>query len=304
MNQFARGSFEIFAPPAARRSNAIAAVFGGSMQRAARYIDQEPRQGGELIFAIADSWGGFSHAALLTRSPGRTAMLHVTSPCNPGDQAVGTALVQRAITAAGRLDARVVQVLVEPEQESTREMFLNGGMRSIGTLAYLERPRSRDFAAEPARPEGASTRPWCPTERALLERLLEETYIDSLDCPGLAKMRLTEEILDGHIHTGIIHPTSWSILEVNGIPCGVSLASEIPGAHCMELVYFGLAPAARGRGLGGYLLDCACRDGQRHGDFSMALACDERNISAMKLYKSRGFTQRLRRSALVAMAGS
>lgn len=307
MNQFARGSFEVITPPAALRADAIATVFGGSMQRAARHIDHGGRNGGELIFAVADSWGGFSNAALLTRSPGRTAMLYVTPPRDPRDHARGVALVERAIATAATLDVRVVQTLVEPEQAGTLEMFLAGGMRSIGTLAYLERPRSRNRASDPVPPvgvTGVAVRPWRPTERESLERVLEATYIDSLDCPGLAKIRPTHEILDGHIHTGVVHPDAWMILEVDGVACGVSLASEIPSAHCMELVYFGLAPTARGRGLGGYLLDCACANLLRHGDLSMALACDERNLAAMRLYKTRGFSRHLRRTALIAVAGA
>lgn len=307
MNQFARGSFEVISPPAALRADAIATVFGGSVQRAARHIDHGRRNEGELIFAVADSWGGFSHAALLTRSPGRTAMLYVTPPREPEDLAAGVALVAKAISAAESLDVRVVQTLVEPERAETLGMFLEGGMRSIGTLAYLERPRSRSPVTEPTPPIGISSvavRPWQPCDRAPLERLLEATYIDSLDCPGLAKIRPTHEILDGHIHTGIVHPGAWMILEVDGTPCGVSFASEIPSAHCMELVYFGLAPAARRRGLGGFLLDCACADLMRRGNLSMALACDESNLAAMHLYKTRGFLRHLRRTALIAVAGS
>ncbi len=306
MNQFTCGSFEVISPADSSRSDAIAAVFGGSTQRASRHIGAGRLKDGELIFAVADARGGFSHGALLTRSPGRTAMLYVTPPRTRRDHTVGSALVERAIAAAGSLDVRVVQALVEPEDVGTLEMLLAGGMRSIGTLAYLERPHMRQPATEPLPPQGVSrivVRPWRPTEREPLERLLEATYIDSLDCPGLAAIRPSHEILDGHINTGIIHPDSWMILELDGVPCGVSLASEIPAAHCMELVYFGLAPAARGRGLGGYLLDCACNHVHRRGDISMVLACDERNGPAMRLYKTRGFSRHLQRTALIAVVG-
>ena len=75
--------------------------------------------------------------------------------------------------------------------------------------------------------------------------------------------------------------------------------SEIPVSNCIEVVYFGLAPNARGRGVGGYLLDHALGIVQDGGGQSVALACDELNHPAMRLYQSRGFAMRLRRSALI-----
>lgn len=304
MDHFAQGSVEVFTPPAARRSDAIAAVFGGSLARAARYIDQSPRKDGELLFAVADSWGGFSNAALLTRSPGRTAMLAVTAPRCTSDDESGVALVRRAIAAAHQLDARLVQSLVDPEHDRTLQMLLRGGMRSIGILAYLEKsPGHRPVPLRPL-PAGVTIRAWDPQERLMLEGLLEETYVDSLDCPGLARMRTTQEILDGHLNSGIVHPGWWNVLELDGRPCGVSLASEIPSVQCMELVYFGLAPSARGRALGGHLLDFTCSNVGRLGELSLALACDEKNVPALRLYESRGFLPRLRRTALVALAST
>ena len=112
-------------------------------------------------------------------------------------------------------------------------------------------------------------------------------------------MRKTSDILDGHIRTGIVDPKKWLIAEVDGVPSGVSLMSEIPVSNCIEVVYFGLAPNARGRGVGGYLLDHALGIIQDGGGQSVALACDELNHPAMRLYRSRGFALRLRRSALI-----
>ncbi len=304
MNQFAHGSFEIFTPPASRRTEAITAVFGGSRQRAARSIERGGAAEDELLLAVEGPWGDISQAALLTRTAGRTAMLYATSPRTALDGTCGSALIQRAIAAASRLDARIVQSLVEPEHNQALSMFLRGGMRAIGTLSYLERPSTTVGEGLVKVPHGVAIRPWMRQERALLEQLLDETYIDSLDCPGLATMRPTAEILDGHLHTGIMHPDLWCILEVDGKPCGVSLASEIPSANCIELVYFGLAPRARGRGLAGVLLDSACASPRLHGNLSLALACDERNHPAMRLYESRGFSMRVRRTALVALAGT
>ena len=296
--------FDIFSPKAQERSHAIATVFGGSQQRAARYTSRPADRKEELLFAINDARGNISTAALLTRSPGRTAMIFVTPPHNKADQDRGAALIHKAISAANELDAVLVQALVEPLRSEELSMFSAGGMNPIGILAYLELSRiRRPHDAVKSAPAGVTIRSWKTNDRTSLEELLEATYVDSLDCPGLAEMRKTSDILDGHISTGIVDPKKWLIAEVDGVPSGVSLMSEIPVSNCIEVVYFGLAPNARGRGVGGYLLDHALGIIQDGGGQSVALACDELNHPAMRLYRSRGFALRLRRSALIGRVG-
>jgi GNAT superfamily N-acetyltransferase len=296
--------FDIFSPSAQERSHAISTVFGGSQQRATRYTSRSVNRKEELLFAINDARGNISNAALLTRSPGRTAMIFVTPPHNNADQDRGAALIRRAISAGNELDAVLVQALVEPLRSEELSMYSSGGMNPIGVLAYLELSRiRRPLNAGKGAPAGVTIRSWNTNDRTSLEELLEATYVDSLDCPGLAEMRKTSDILDGHISTGFIDPKKWLIAEVDGVPSGVSLMSEIPVSNCIEVVYFGLAPNARGRGVGGYLLDHALGIVQDGGGQSVALACDELNHPAMRLYQSRGFAMRLRRSALIGCVG-
>lgn len=276
-------------------------AFGGSHARAAHAINRKGASNAELLLAVRRAGGGFASAALLTRSPGKTAMLVVAPAQTSADREAGARLIRTAISCAGQLNAALVQALVEPAKTDELTMFASGGMSQIGVLSYLERrPFRGPDPSSDLPPAGVCVRPWREDERETLERLLDATYIDSLDCPGLAQMRCTEDILDGHLQTGVFDPNSWSILERNGTPCGLSLMSEIPTSNCVELVYFGLAPEARGRGLGGYLLDTSLCLVQTKRDRTIALACDERNQPAMRLYRSRGFVERLRRVALVA----
>ena len=294
--------YEIFSPTDDRRFQAISTVFGGSHQRTARYTQRSADSGGELIFAICGENGSISNAVLLSRSPGRTAMLFVTQPHSKEDQERGVALIQHAISRAARINAVLIQALIEPLRDDELAMFSRGGMNPIGTLAYMELTRVQPSSSDRERaPLGATIRSWDSSKRDELEALLESTYIDSLDCPGLSKLRQTSDILDGHIHTGIVDPDTWLILELNGVPCGVSLISEIPASKCLELVSFGLSPQARGQRLGAHLLDYALRVVQNRNR-PIALACDERNQPALRLYQSRGFSIRLRRVALVAPA--
>lgn len=289
----------IIEPPRDRYHEALAAVFNGSRERAQRFLAMGRTDSPHLLLAVSSSVGRFEHAAVLCAYPGRTAMLMVTSPRRDRDTPAVEALVREAIRRGPELNALLVQALVEPLRDSASRSLHAGGMRVIGTLAYLERPRENRPARNPesALPAGVRIRSWDADERELLERLLEQTYVDSLDCPGLSALRPTRDILEGHMRTGVLDPRRWLILEVDGDPAGVALTSEIPSSDCVEIVYFGLAPRARGRGLGAALLDRAleCVRGER-----VTLACDESNAPAMKLYRSRGFALRLRRTAMVA----
>ncbi len=292
--------FEIYTPAADARFEAIVATFGGTHERAQRFVRRGQHESDSLVFAVGTAGSRIENAAILSRSPGRTAMLLVTPPRNSVDHARGAALIQHAIIKAQELDVVLVQTLVEPMRTDELEMFLSGGMRTIGVLAYMELPQvPAARAREIAPPSDVTLTPWDPNNRSMIERLLEATYVDSLDCPGLSQMRSTSDILDGHLHTGVIDPKKWLTLHFRGVPSGVSLMSEVPTTRNIELVYFGLAANARGRGFGGYLLDASLRVAAELA-CPIALACDEHNTPALKLYRSRGFSVRLRRSALIA----
>lgn len=224
-------------------------------------------------------------------------MLLVTSPRTGVDIGVGAALIRALLARAGAHDVLIVQALIEPLRTQEREMFELGGLTTLGTLAYFERPRTPVPQRSGVFPQGATIRAHDPGERESLERLLEATYVDSLDCPGLSRMRPTRDILEGHIQTGRFNPRRWLILEVGGQPAGVSLLSEVPSARSDELVYFGLARWARGKGLAGILLDETLALAV---DRPVTLACDRANLPAMLLYQSRGFVTRLLRTAMVA----
>jgi len=286
------------------REAAIVLAFGGSRLRAQRTLERPRDPSREAVLVLRDGKGRLQHAAVLARAPGRTALLTMSPLRGAADRPRGALLVREAIGAAQRMDAAVVQALVEPLAKDDLAAMELGGMHAIATLAYLERPATSECRSLP--PSHAEIRviPWDGKERGLLESLLSQTYVDSLDCPGLAEMRTTRDILDGHLATGILDSRLWLLLEWRGETVGACFVSEIPSSRCLELVYFGLIPRARGIGLGRILLDHALALLKDDARGPLALACDERNTPAMRLYASRGFAPRLRRVALVCTVAS
>jgi ribosomal protein S18 acetylase RimI-like enzyme len=180
-------------------------------------------------------------------------------------------------------------------------MFEAAGFLDLAQLSYLERPISRVSPLPPRWPAGVRTRvePYREALDGDLATILNLSYEETLDCPGLYGLRRTEDIIAGHKATGRFEPSLWTLLWVDEQPAGVVLINPFPGYKTSELVYIGLAPFARGRGLGRPLL----RHGlcQLHGrrERSITLAVDQRNTPALALYASEGFRPAVQRVAMI-----
>ena len=228
-------------------------------------------------------------------------MASVTAPRAAWEAQRWAPLASATLARAASLDVDVLQALVDPAHRHTAALLELGGLRTIGTLAYLERPLSAPLPrVARADASGMRIEPWNPGDRDLMERLLEDSYIDTRDCPGLAQMRRTSDILDGHMATGQHEPSMWHVMRDAQGPCGMALLSPVPGAGCVEVVYFGLSPRVRGCGLSRALLAHALDGLAGRTERTVALACDEGNAAAMRLYRAFGFARRLSRIALVA----
>ncbi len=77
------------------------------------------------------------------------------------------------------------------------------------------------------------------------------------------------------------------------------LLSRFPAHETVELVYLGVGPALRGKGIGASLLDLALPELQALGERSLACAVDLNNAPALALYKRCRFKEFARRIALI-----
>ena len=280
-----------------------AAALTGGRERGRRYLAHLAAQGlrADAVLALSDGDGRLHAAAVITRHAGRTAMTSITAPRSATEARRWAHLASAALARATALDIDVLQALVDPAHHHTVALLELGGLRTIGTLAYLERPLSAPLSsAHRFDAHGIGFAPWDGCDRSLIERLLEESYIDTRDCPGLAQMRRTCDIIDGHMSTGEHDPSMWWVMRDASGPCGTALLSPVPAADCVEVVYFGISPRVRGQRLSSALLAHALGALSGRRERNVALACDESNAAAMRLYRSFGFARRLSRVALVA----
>jgi GNAT superfamily N-acetyltransferase len=174
------------------------------------------------------------------------------------DQTTGIAqLVDHACREVVGWHVDLAQALLDPGETLERRMFEAAGFQELAVLSYLERPVSKTSPPPAPRwPAGTRVRvePYRHGMDGELGTILERSYEQTLDCPGLYGLRRTEDIIAGHKATGRFDPSLWTLLYVDDEPAGVILINPFPGHKVTELVYIGLAPFARGRGLGRQLL--------------------------------------------------
>ncbi len=306
----------IIRPGPDRWLEAIHALLGRDRAAAQRFLAfaKDSRMRLDGLWSRVGSEGTIVQTVLAAASPGRTATFFATPARRPGEVPSLAELIDVAGRGLGDLDVDLGQALVDPRELLQLEAFERGGMQRLATLSYLERPMSDRVSgrwgplAPGELPEDIRFERWDPSRRDELIATLERTYVDTLDCPALAGLRRGQDILEGHLHSGQHEPELWTVVRFAsgpraGQPAGVSLFNSSPaldgGQGSIELVYLGLVPEARGRGLGSLVLRHAFSLLAGRKERAIVLAVDERNGPALALYRSAGFKPVIRRVAFI-----
>lgn len=275
-------------------------------------IESVSDEQGERLMQFADQLGvGFDHlwagyppdgrvgpVALVVPRPGRTGMLFVSRPRKRRDEAVLAEVIGRAIGGVKPAEVALVQALIAPGDDGEQRALTAAGLERLATLEYMQRAAPTGQLVAPL-PQGVALRPYRHDRRGRFIEALDASYQATRDCPALQGLRDTEDVLDGHMAAGTFREDLWSLVEVDGRAAGVMLLNPIPAQRCLELVYFGLAPFARGRGIGRALMHRALKVASSTALPTMTLAVDQDNASAMHLYQSAGFYRVGRKHAFI-----
>ena len=280
------------------------------LEAAAALLRTGPREAETFLRAIAgggptagDFWvaldrdGAYTAAVLAAVSAGRTAMCFATPPANRAEVERIASLLARASLDLHGEDVVLAQALLSHQDRLSADAYERAGYRHLAILQYME----RSTIATPPLDDDPDVRfvSADDVDEDVLEATLEATYEASLDCRGLHGLRATSDIIAGHRATAIYDPALWSLIEVEGQPAGVLLLNLSHEPNMVELVYVGLIPCARGRGLGRRTTIEAIRQVQARRRGRLALAVDRKNAPAMGLYRSLGFRSLQRRLAMI-----
>jgi mycothiol synthase len=235
---------------------------------------------------------------------------------------LAAALVQSALADLKSRGFLLAQAVLDESAGSRAAYDLTrGGMPHVTELLYLERDTTTPLPPVAARksnrggnPAPAGTHPdpgagleWRHFEPALeseFRSVLLATYVGSLDMPELEGARSLEDILEGHRASGRFVAERWRLGHIPGEQeaAAILLMAEVPDRDVWEVVYLGLTPPARGRGLGRATISHALELAQPHVT-RIELAVDLRNKPAMRLYQAANFVARDRRAVHLAILG-
>lgn len=310
---------QIPAPLIESAAERLVSVPARARRAAARQlIESAPAHGIDLslIWGTVDRTGAsprVTQACLIVPTPGRTAMIYLSGPDDaPGAHDPSTQHAHRVASLQVALEAldrnmadrvALAQSLVAPAEHWAVAACVEAGMKRIAELSYQKLVLTKPQPPTLELPPGVELRPAGdvdePAARAALARALEQSYIDTLDCPELCGLRHIDDVIESHRATGQHDPSLWWVVYRNGEPEGAVLLGPFPELGSMELVYLGIGPALRGLGLGKALMARAIRAAIEFGSLEMTCAVDTQNVRAMRLYRTLGFRAIDRRLALV-----
>lgn len=229
--------------------------------------------------------------------PGNSASLWMPQGVGRLHDSIATQLIDRAAGVSDAAGVEVVQTLLEPADKTGSRLLERCGFQRIALLTYLEW-RSRPIERQEPLPDGVTLQP-APTSLGRLEPLVSATYAGSLDCPAINGMRSMRHVLDGYRAAGLHDANLWLSIERHGVNAGVLLLADHHDADQLELVYMGIRPEARGRGLGLCLVRHAQDETRRRGRERLVLAADQANDKALAVYAAAGFSEWAQRVAML-----
>lgn len=221
----------------------------------------------------------------------------------------------------------LAQALLESREKEAASALRGAGFQQLGELAYMRRPLAGSIPA----PGGESVGDWgegvtvVTAADLLAEGLsaqeidrrfmaaLERTYEATLDCPELCGMRDLTDVLESHRSVGKYDPALWWLVSLDQQAEGCLLLNTCPEQDSVELVYIGISPKLRGRGIAKRLLEVGIHrvltrvvvadpepgKAQVMGHGGMTCAVDTRNRPATTLYRRLGFQRFASRVPLV-----
>ena len=278
-----------------------------------RATHQDPSVGPFISFAkdhrlcLDELWTARRHgnpvaALLLVPSPGRTAMVFVSPMGGAATGLVVAGLVQAVCSDQDPSRTRLLQALLDPQQRREAKTLETAGFKRLSELIYME--RAVDVPPTPLDLDDSfEVLQWSDRNRDCFAEAILASYEQTLDCPDLVGLRHIDDIIAGHMATGVFHRELWCALRHGGQPVAVMLLNMVPPRRSMELVYLGISVAWRGRGLGRKLLRHGIGLAGRYGAVSMILAVDRRNKPALRIYRSDRFTSTARKVALIYRLG-
>ena len=219
-----------------------------------------------------------------------------------GEDGVDEAALSRAIAAAtddALSDGLSLVQSIPPEgAEADVAVLVDAGFRLLAELQYMRRDLTGKPEPHLPQREEVTVESFGEYSQEELAAVIQATYQDSLDCPGLAELREMDDVLEGYRATGIFNPSTWWLVRWEGQAAGCVLVNQSISGEA-QMVYLGVIPAFRGRGLARWMTAAVMQACWQEGLTAMTLAVDCRNATAARAYRDAGLTICRERNAYI-----
>lgn len=214
-------------------------------------------------------------------------------------EALGQTLqrLSRDTLAAGTL---LVQTLTTVDADADIRMLKARGFTLLVTLIYMKLDLAR--AGKRVDAPGVTWKTMNTAGEVELGSVIQNTYPGSHDCAGLAGMRDVHDVIEEHKHAGVFRPESWWIVYCDSQPVGCVLLNDSDVTPASEIVYLGVVPQYRGKGIGQTLLTRAASDAKGRHSTAITLAVDAQNHYARRLYEAANYKETNRRMTCMMLA--
>jgi mycothiol synthase len=274
--------------PPDRLSDALSLMLAGPGQKAQMaqmvvFMQSAKARGMDLSqIRVAMRGGQMLYAALPSILPGKSLLLIAGTPANPQSADAARLLLGQIVEEYQSADLCMMQTLVEPHDVELINLFQSCGFTRLAELVYLEtQPRALNWKLPDDTWELVS---YSPELHGAFAQAILESYQGTLDCPGLNGVRGVEDIIEGHKGSGKFEPEHWLLLRQSGRPAGVLLLARTPASDALDLVYIGLSPWARGKGLASELMKLAVSRALELSCGRLTTAVDAQNTPAIQMY--------------------
>lgn len=210
----------------------------------------------------------------------------------PGCEPAAQALLGWQIDALRHGKLPQIQAVVRAGDGATAELVAQAGLKHLTGIEHqwLDVSQQAVVPGPVAKPRHLSWRPAQHFAHARLAHFIEATFAETLDCPAINGRRDRGQVLEGFLDGRRLRQTAplWQVLEVDRRVAGCLLLQQ-HAPELVELVYMGLLPSARGRGLGRSMVQQAIDITQQLGCQTLVVAVDQQNWPALEVYRSFGF---------------
>lgn len=224
-----------------------------------------------------------------------------------------TAMLLEDLVECASLEVEIVQAVITQgelsaaEQSAYEECFRSAGLNNVAELVQIEFTPPRPTASIALR---SSSEPSIQLGDGLMlqdanefdsdefARIVEDTYIGSLDVPELNGIRSTHNTIEGYASCVRENHLPWWVVMNAGEPVGCLLLCPHQ-SELVELVYLGLVAHARGKGLGVRILEFVEHWASERGATRVVAAVDQRNTHALQIYEKAGYVEFSRANAWI-----